>query len=371
MKCLAKSQRIFSISLERCPLAQFCRRLVARLSSPHPSTLVIQQVESFQLSEMDRIAGWMAGDSTTTEAPMPSSSSTNAQAERSRSKRTTSTEPEHQLPFTSSNEKPTTSTTPNISRPTSSRPNSTRRYSTAQASTRLSNTCSRRSSFLVRQPSETHPWRPRVPQRRSSTAHYHTYSTDSPASHSRSVLLFQSLEASLANGIEPFSSRPKDHLTSASLPAPLSPATAVKPCPSQSSSTLLDSPKLQQQHSYSNHVPATIIDWTLPSTRRRQYERIEKSSRGIRGLVRRFTPIPFRSNGNRVGFYDAEKGSDAGTVRRYRLDADDNDSDAGEMEDEKHRGLMDVLEVGRSRYRGGRGIGSSWSCFVLGRNTAK
>ena len=87
--------------------------------------------------------------------------------------------------------------------------------------------------------------------------------------------------------------------------------------------------------------------------------------------MRRFTPILFRSNGNRVGFYDAEKGSDAGTVRRYRLDADDNDNDAGEMEDEKHRGLMDVLEVGRSRYRGGRGIGSSWSCFVLGGNTAK
>lgn len=334
-------------------------------------------------SERDgSIADWVAGDSSTTEARMPSPSSTNAEAaqvsrpqkaEKSRSKRKMSTEPEHQLPFTSSNERPSTSTTPNISRPTSYRRNSTRCHSTAQILTRPSKTCSRRSSFLVRQLSETHPWRPRVPQRRSSTARYRTYSTDPPAPHSKSLLLIQYLEVSLANGIESFSSRPQGHLKSASLPALLSPATAVEvePYPSQSSSILVDSPKLQQQHSYSNYVPATTIDWTLPSTRRRQYEEIEKSSRGIRGLVRRFTPILFRSNGNRVGFYDAEKGNDTGTVRRYRLDADDNDSDASAMEDEKHKSLMDVMEVGRSKYRGGRGIGSSWSRFVLGRNTAK
>ena len=282
-------------------------------------------------------------------------------AEKSRRQRTMSMEKEPLPPSTTVNRPPSASTSPSTSRPSSSRRNSSRRSSTAYTSNRPSNTCSRRSSFLIRQPSETPTWRPRVPQRRSSTAHYRASSTDSYATHSKSVLLFQSLEASLAN-VDPLPPRPTAHLTSASLPTLQSPATAVEPCPSKSSSTLVESPELQQ-HSYSNHVPATTIDWTLPSTRRRQYDEIEKSSRGIRGLVRRITPGSLWWKGNRAGFYDADKGSDGGTMRRYRLDPDDDDSIVGDGQDEKHRSLMDVMEVRGGKDCGGRGTGRRWSCF--------
>ena len=291
------------------------------------------------------------------------------ETEKSRKQRTTSMERAPLPPSTTINRPPSASNSPSTSRPNSSRRNSSRRSSTAHTSSRPSNNCSRRSSFLIRQPSEAPTWRPRVPQRRSSTAHYRTSSTDSYATHSKSVLLFQSLEASLAN-VDPLPPRPTAHLTSASLPTLQPPATAVEPCPSKSSSTLVESPELQQ-HSYSNHVPATTIDWTLPSTRRRQYDEIEKSSRGIRGLVRRFTPSSLWWKGNRAGFYDAEKGSDGGTMRRYRLDPDDDDSVVGAGEDEKHRSLMDGMEVTGSRDRGERETGRRWTCFHFRRDAAK
>ncbi|KAL2039768.1 hypothetical protein N7G274_007627 [Stereocaulon virgatum] len=291
-------------------------------------------------------------------------------AEKSRRQQTMSMEKESLPPSTIINRPPSASTSPSTSRPSSSRHNSSRRSSTAYTLSRPSKTCPRRSSFLIRQPSEIPTWRPRVPQRRSSTAHYRASSTDSFAVHSKSVLLFQSLEASVAN-VDPLTPRPTAHLTSVSLPTLQSPAAAaVEPCPSKLSSILGESPELQQ-HSYSNHVPATTIDWTLPSTRRRQYNEIKKSSRGIRGLVRRITPSSLWSKGNRVGFYDAEKGSDGGTMRRYRLDPDDDDSIVGDGEDEKHRSLMEVLEVGGSSDCGGRGTERRWSCFPFRRDAAK
>ena len=67
------------------------------------------------------------------------------------------------------------------------------------------------------------------------------------------------------------------------------------------------------------HLPSTIIDWTSPSTRRREYEEIDKSSRGVRRLWRRLTPRWCRSN-SRLKFYNGGEEDDAGSVRRYRLD---------------------------------------------------
>ena len=311
---------------------------------------------------------------------IPNASSTaeeNAQAlrsqnaERSKRKRTMSIKAEHQSPHDTDSERPSTSTAPTTSGPNSSRRSSSRRNSTAYTTPRPSNACSRRSSFLIRQPSETRPWGPPVPQRRSSTAHARTYSTNAIASHRKSLLLFRSLETSLASEIEPFPSRPHAHLTSTSMPTLFSPTAVNKSSSTQSSSTLVESPKLQHQHSYSNHVPATTIDWTLPSTRRRQYEEIEQSSRGIRGLVRRLTPSLFRRHGGRGGFYDADKDSDVGSVRRYKLEANYDDSDEGETEDEKGSYFMDVVKMGKGRCCAGRGIGRRWSCFVLGRKLSK
>jgi hypothetical protein len=67
-------------------------------------------------------------------------------------------------------------------------------------------------------------------------------------------------------------------------------------------------------------VPATIIHWTSDETRRMEYAKIDKSRRGIRGLWTKLFPF-LRSNQSR--FYEEKEGSDAGSVRRFRLDLPD------------------------------------------------
>lgn len=111
---------------------------------------------------------------------------------------------------------------------------------------------------------------------------------------------------------------------SSSLPTLSRPATAGT---SVSTANDLVNESSQNPHEYSNHVPAANIDWTLPSTRRREYEKIDKARSGLRGLIRRVTPRILRKNG-RVGFHadDDGKGSDVGTVRRFRMDVADGDS---------------------------------------------
>ena len=80
---------------------------------------------------------------------------------------------------------------------------------------------------------------------------------------------------------------------------------------------------------YENHVPASNIDWTSPSTRRREYEKIDKARKGVRGFLRRITPSCLRGNGGRMGFHGEDgdgMGSDAGgSVRRFRMEVEDEE----------------------------------------------
>jgi hypothetical protein len=63
------------------------------------------------------------------------------------------------------------------------------------------------------------------------------------------------------------------------------------------------------------------MQWTSPCTRKREYERIDKANSGLRGFFRRVTPRCV--SGPQEKFYDKDQ-SDAGSVRRYRLnDLDD------------------------------------------------
>ncbi len=140
-----------------------------------------------------------------------------------------------------------------------------------------------------------------------------------------------------------------------------------------SSSTLVNVEKPQPQRSYSNYVPATTIDWTLPATRQRQYEEIAKSSRGIRGLLRRLTSILLRRGSERAKFYDG-KGSDAGSVRRYRLDVNDDDSDVDEEETGTEKaGSVRITVAKKERDQGTerkaeKATKNGWSCFGLSKN---
>lgn len=66
-------------------------------------------------------------------------------------------------------------------------------------------------------------------------------------------------------------------------------------------------------------VAQTIIDWTAPSTRRHEYEEIDRANRGIRGFWRRISPRWCHSR-NHLEFYSGDGSDDDRSVRRYRID---------------------------------------------------
>lgn len=96
-------------------------------------------------------------------------------------------------------------------------------------------------------------------------------------------------------------------------------------------------------------IPATTTHWTSPCTRKRDYERIDRQNAGLRGLVRR--AVPRCVSGPPEKFYDADQ-SDAGSVRRYRLDTIEshiNEKESGRRSSQ--------LQPQRPRPK------SRWTCF--------
>ncbi len=72
----------------------------------------------------------------------------------------------------------------------------------------------------------------------------------------------------------------------------------------------------------------TTMHWTSPSTRQREYERIDRANSGLRGLFRKVAPRCV--SGPSEKFYEKDQ-SDTGSVRRYRLDDVDNTANEKEM----------------------------------------
>ncbi|KAF2664715.1 hypothetical protein BT63DRAFT_460208 [Microthyrium microscopicum] len=71
--------------------------------------------------------------------------------------------------------------------------------------------------------------------------------------------------------------------------------------------------------------PITIPDpttkfWTSNETRQKEYARIDRQNRGLRGLWNKVMPRFARTNTGSK-FYEEDGGSDAGSVRRFRIDA--------------------------------------------------
>ncbi|KZM18336.1 uncharacterized protein EKO05_0000309 [Ascochyta rabiei] len=73
----------------------------------------------------------------------------------------------------------------------------------------------------------------------------------------------------------------------------------------------------QETESACVQIPTTTTHWISPNTRKRDYERIDRANTGLRGLVRRV--VPRCVSGPPERFYEKDQ-SDAGSVRRYRLD---------------------------------------------------
>jgi hypothetical protein len=70
--------------------------------------------------------------------------------------------------------------------------------------------------------------------------------------------------------------------------------------------------------------PATIHYFLLPETRRLEYAAIDAASRGVRGFITKLVPdciLP--SEFRRTKFHSGNQDSDAGSVRRYRLNLPD------------------------------------------------
>lgn len=185
---------------------------------------------------------------------------------------------------------------------------------TTPNSYRSSKSLSRRSSFMTQRPT-THRKRRPIPNRSVSTT-YARPVEDPILLYQRSKSLFESPHNGLdyLNRSETLS---QEQLTPS---LPYLPRASTTPAEDISQGLLANEEDDSSiAHQYSNHVPATIIDWTLPSTRRREYRKIESSSRGIPGLWRRFAPR-FLQRNRRLSFYEDEKDDDTGSVRRYRVD---------------------------------------------------
>jgi len=66
---------------------------------------------------------------------------------------------------------------------------------------------------------------------------------------------------------------------------------------------------------------STTMQWTSPCTRRREYDRIDKANSGFRGFLNRV--MPRCVSGPQEKFYEKDQ-SDAGSVRRYRIEDDED-----------------------------------------------
>ncbi|KAL9109036.1 MAG: hypothetical protein Q9227_006276 [Pyrenula ochraceoflavens] len=85
---------------------------------------------------------------------------------------------------------------------------------------------------------------------------------------------------------------------------------------------VISSPTEESSQEETGHIsrqfPPTIIDWTSDETRQKEYEKIDRSWSGIRGVWKRVTPHWCHHRNSRRGFYTGR--GDSGSVRRMRID---------------------------------------------------
>lgn len=210
----------------------------------------------------------------------------------------------------------TSRTTTQSAIPTSS-PRTRSRHSSTTHAPRSSPSSSRRSSKTLTQiAASTKTPRPLLPTRSSSTAYALPRPEDPFSIHHRSCNLFHSLSAN---------------------PSPHSPSTSASQTtasrPSRSTPTPASTSTSPTENPTSTYLPATTIDWTHPSTRQSEYEKIDRSCRGLRGVWRKIAPRWCRGSSH-LGFSQVgggeEGGSDAGSVRRYRVEVAGEKGEGGE-----------------------------------------
>ncbi|EEH07711.1 conserved hypothetical protein [Histoplasma capsulatum G186AR] len=137
----------------------------------------------------------------------------------------------------------------------------------------------------------------------------------------------------------------------------------------RNSSTASDDDLQQDESRVYRPIPATVIDWTSPSTRRREYAEIDRSTRGVRGMWRKIAPSWCQPGGNRMmTFFEEGKGGKGmyeGSVRRFRMDvpsrdSNNNDDDGGDGGDETNDGHINGGPGGNGDDEKGRSRRSSF-----------
>lgn len=203
---------------------------------------------------------------------------------------------------------------------------------------------SRRSSVASPQPIIPYNRRAPVMTRSVTTVYERTRGEDPFELHQRSKQIFQLFGAPQDNQSST-RQKARRHLASPSLPE----LSRLR-----GSREVTDPEEEPEPPQYENHVPATIIDWTLPSTRRDEYREIEKSGKGIRGLWRRLAPRWCHRN-SRLNFFDGDNVDDAGSVRRYRLDLPPAEDEKGGSERGKNCKTDEEMKK----------VKRKWSCLGL------
>ncbi|KAI9783799.1 MAG: protein transport protein bos1 [Geoglossum umbratile] len=196
---------------------------------------------------------------------------------------------------------------------------------------------------------------PTIPTRGSSST-LPRRRTDGPVTKQQACHMFQSLSATLAR-YDTAHTDPGPDLRSSSVSA-LRHSASI---PVGGDLPYLMATHIDQNspHARDVLVPCTVIDWKSTTTRRREYAEIDKRDRGLRGWWRRWSPS-WCSRSPRHVFYEGNK-SDAGSVRRYRLELPDEDMSTNIQEGEKSMGVV----AGRARFPWPR-MSRAWSCFNLG-----
>jgi hypothetical protein len=70
--------------------------------------------------------------------------------------------------------------------------------------------------------------------------------------------------------------------------------------------------------------PPTTKYWTSDETRRKEYAKIDRHSKGLRGIWNKMMPKFVRTNTGSKFYDEEDDGSDAGSVRRFRLNLPPN-----------------------------------------------
>lgn len=178
-----------------------------------------------------------------------------------------------------------------------------------------------------------------IPARRTSTAHRSSRSTstqklkdaatmpvptrdidDVLALHYRSCSLFPNIHVRSAPTTPPADfSEPQWHNRPPHTESPPNLTAA------QSADTLhgTETSSIEDDVDVPHYIPATTIHWNSLSTRKRQYAEIDRSRKGMRGFFRKITPKWMCQPTPK--FYDPAKDSDAGSVRRYRVELPEDD----------------------------------------------